>query len=205
MQNIKNTSHNYKGYVISGVSYATSGGWVLGGRHFREGGVKRTYRISKDGHFKIHPSLLIHSLKDAKDMIDEILKKNMKQAVCALIYTDNGKILCVSRKDDHSSFGLVGGKVDDGETPEEALYRETFEETGLTIITHKKIFERIDGDFICFTYLCTVKGEVTTDNEISELKGIVKELTWDELFAGPFGQYNLELFNHINNENLKSV
>lgn len=120
-------------------------------------------------------------------------KLRMRQAVCALIYTKDGKILGVSRKDDTSKFGLIGGKVDDGETPEEALLRETKEETGLTIVKYKKIFERIDNNFICFTYLCETIGEINTTEA-----GLVKEVTWDELFNGPFGQYNLELYKHIN-------
>lgn len=123
-----------------------------------------------------------------------------KEAVCALIYGPNGGIIAVSRKDNHESMGLIGGKVDKGETPEEALLRETFEETGLKITSFKKIFERIDGDFICYTYLCVADGEITTDNEISEAKGIVKEVTWDDLFAGSFGIYNRELFKFISNE-----
>ena len=132
--------------------------------------------------------------------IEEGLKtQHPNEAVCALIFR-NRKIIAVSRKDNHSDFGLIGGKVDKGETPEEALLRETFEETGLKITGYEKIFERRDGNFICYTYLCVADGEITTDNEISEAKGIVKEVTWDELFAGSFGNYNRELYKHITNE-----
>lgn len=119
----------------------------------------------------------------------------MKQAVCALIITKNHKIIGVSRKDNPTQFGLVGGKVDDGETPEEALIRETKEETGLDIIKYEKIFERTDDDFKCSTYLCDVTGEITT-NEL----GIVKEVDWSELLAGPFGSYNQQLLNHLKNQ-----
>ena len=116
----------------------------------------------------------------------------MKQAVCALIYTKSGNVIGVSRKDNPTAFGLIGGKVDEGETPEQALVRETFEETGLTIMTCERIFQRIDGDFICFTYLCTAEGEITTTES-----GVVKEVTWMDLFIGPFGYYNLELYKHL--------
>lgn len=116
----------------------------------------------------------------------------MKQAVCALIFTEDGKILGVSRKDNPTAFGLIGGKVDEGETPEEALIRETKEETGLDITKYEKIFERTDGDFKCSTYLCEVKGEIQTTE-----KGIVKEVDWDELIAGPFGKYNKQLLAHL--------
>ncbi len=118
----------------------------------------------------------------------------MKQAVCALIFTKNNKILGVSRKDDQNSFGLIGGKVDDGETPEEALIRETKEETGLDIVKYDKIFERTEGNFKCSTYLCDTTGEVITDEA-----GMVKEVTWKELLNGSFGEYNEQLLQHLLN------
>lgn len=120
----------------------------------------------------------------------------MKQAVCALIFTENLKILGVSRKDNPTAFGLIGGKVDKGETPEEALIRETKEETGLDITKYEKIFERTDGDFKCSTYLCEVTGEIQTTED-----GIVKEVSWLDLVDGPFGEYNYELLCHLR-ENL---
>ena len=125
---------------------------------------------------------------------------NPKISVCALIYGPNGGIIAVSRRDDHEAFGLIGGKVDEGETVLEALYRETFEETGLKILTNERIFQRVDGEYISFTYLCTAEGEINTDNEIGNAKGVVKEVSWDVLFNGPFGDYNRELYKFINNE-----
>ena len=59
-------------------------------------------------------------------------------------------------------------------------------------MTCERIFQRIDGDFICFTYLCTAEGEITTTES-----GVVKEVTWMDLFIGPFGYYNLELYKHL--------
>jgi 8-oxo-dGTP pyrophosphatase MutT (NUDIX family) len=119
----------------------------------------------------------------------------MKQAVCALIFREEYKILAVSRKDDPTAFGLIGGKVDEGETPEEALIRETKEETGLDVISYEKIFERTDGDFKCTTYLCEVDGEIQTTE-----KGVVKEVGWTELLSGPFGVYNRQLLDHMRSQ-----
>ena len=59
-------------------------------------------------------------------------------------------------------------------------------------MNYKKIFEKTDGNFKCFTYLCAVKGEITTNE-----KGVVKEVTWEELFNGPFGDYNRELYKKL--------
>lgn len=113
------------------------------------------------------------------------LYANLKEAVCALIFRGD-KILAVSRKYDSTMFGLIGGKVDDGEDRVTALLRETKEETGLTITKYTPIFDAVDADgYHTFTYLCEVEGEVTTNE-----KGLVKEVTWDVLFGGPFSDYN---------------
>lgn len=119
-------------------------------------------------------------------------KLEMKKAVCALIFTDNNKILAVSRKDDSTDFGLVGGKVDPGETPEEALIRETKEETGLDVVEYRQVFEIEDSGFVCTTYLCQVSGQISSNE-----KGVVKEVDWVDLFKGTFGSYNSQLFNHL--------
>ena len=50
-----------------------------------------------------------------------------------MIVRRNYKILAVSRKNNHSDFNLFGGKLENGETWEEALIRECYEETGYYI------------------------------------------------------------------------
>ncbi len=57
----------------------------------------------------------------------------MKRASTVLIIED-GKVLSISRRNDHNDFGIVGGGVEKNETFEQACIRETFEETGLTIV-----------------------------------------------------------------------
>lgn len=145
--------------------------------------------------------LLPYFLLIVKNLYFQIVKLffmlKLKEAVCALIHGPNGGVIAVSRKDNHQSMGMIGGKVDGGETPEEALIRETYEETGLTITGYKKIFERKDAEFICYTYLCSAIGTITNSNEISEAKGLVKEVDWSDLFSGSFGEYNRELYNYL--------
>lgn len=59
----------------------------------------------------------------------------MKSAVCVLIpsNTSPDAYLAVSRRKSTTSWGLPGGKVDQGETNLNAIVRETFEETGLKL------------------------------------------------------------------------
>jgi len=120
----------------------------------------------------------------------------MKYSVCALIFRGD-KILSVSRKNDPTKFGLVGGKVDEGETLIEALFRETKEETGLEIVSYKEVYTRIDDIYECTTFLCETSGDINVIDE--KETGVIKELTWEELFKGPFGEYNKGLFNHLYN------
>ena len=116
----------------------------------------------------------------------------MKRAICALIYV-NGKPLGVSRKTDTTKMGLPGGKVEEGETLKETVYREILEETGLKVISSQLIFSRLDEyGYVTDTFKCDVEGEINTTET-----GVVREVTWNELFEGPFGEYNRQLYDKV--------
>lgn len=66
--------------------------------------------------------------------MDEQIKKILLVAACALVDQD-GRILLAQRPEGKSLAGLwefPGGKVEQGETPEETLVRELDEELGIT-------------------------------------------------------------------------
>lgn len=125
----------------------------------------------------------------------------MKKAVTAYITNENGLILAVSRKHDPWDFGLPGGKVDPGETLEEAIVREVKEETGLDFKNVRKLFVRPchgEVDFETTTFVGDWSGELFTAEE-----GRVQWVKPRVLLYGSFSSYNLALYEHILTKGLK--
>ncbi|CAG7579764.1 MAG: putative hydrolase [uncultured marine phage] len=114
--------------------------------------------------------------------------KDIKHAVQVVLFNDKGEVLCVSRKNDHTDFGLPGGKVDDTDkTFKDAAIREVKEETGLDIKkkTMMEIFSMHKDGYMGHTYLAKWSGDIETD-EPHEIKwGSFKDLK-----AGSFGYWN---------------
>lgn len=129
----------------------------------------------------------------------------MKYAVVIGILHPDGHILGVSRKDDFTQFGVPGGKFDpeDGDWfsdqhKMQAVLRELREETGVILNTEDLTFLGIrkDGEYIaaCYGY----RGVVDFAQQPGE--GLVKWVTWDELWSGPFGNYNRWLHDRMSDE-----
>jgi 8-oxo-dGTP pyrophosphatase MutT (NUDIX family) len=112
-------------------------------------------------------------------------EKNHAQVV---IINDNGEVCLVSRKKDHTDFGLVGGKLDEGETFEEAAIREAKEETGLDVKNLVMIFAMHRKSCMGQTFLAEYSGEINYDQE--KEPHIVKWGTMQEAVDGTFGYWN---------------
>ena len=120
---------------------------------------------------------------------------NTKRAVCGLLFHNN-KILSVSRKSNHNDFNLFGGKLEGGETWEEALIQECYEETGYNIRIIPVYYEAMCYDTLVRTYIC-----IATDYSLEYPErdlAVVKYLSPSELTSGSFGDYNKALFKHYN-------
>ena len=110
----------------------------------------------------------------------------MKTAHVVLI-NEKGLVLGVSRKNDHSNFGLPGGKMDeeDNNDPMLTAIRETKEETGLDVYDLELIFAIHKSGNMGHTYLAKYKGEISSDEPHA-----VEWLPFQRMINGGFGRYN---------------
>lgn len=124
---------------------------------------------------------------------EQRVTQGTQQAACCLVFGGDGTVLAVSRKDDPTAFGLPGGKVDPGETPERAATRELEEETGLLALSARLVYVRHDASgFTTSTFVCDVAGDLDTDEA-----GVVRWVRPSALFDGPFGDYNRKLWARL--------
>ena len=123
------------------------------------------------------------------------------KAVCALLPI-LGLYLSVSRKDDHSLFGMAGGKVDDGETLVDALKREVLEETGLYVKVEESIPPFVSDisnyEVYCFKVELDDKHHVSiNEKETGLIKLSSKNVLTDSKYS-PFSEYNIKAFEYFN-------
>lgn len=96
----------------------------------------------------------------------------------AWLYVENGKVLCVRTKG-KDKFYIPGGKIDQGESPEDALIREIREELKISIdkislrpaikITDTAHgFNGVQVEMQCF--FATHTGSISINSEIEEIK-----------------------------------
>ena len=100
------------------------------------------------------------------------------------IVVHRGRILLVKRSlDDRSGPGeweFAGGRIEFGETPEEALIREASEETGLKInihdVAYTDSFVAEDTELIIIAYFCTCNTDsIILSNEHIDYKWVLPD------------------------------
>jgi len=124
--------------------------------------------------------------------------EGIKYSVTAVILNDKGQVLAVSRKDDHSDFGIIGGWVDTkDDSLEMAICREIKEETGL-IVKPTNLLQVLSmnrgGNMSYSYYVKDYEGEIETDEP-----HIVKWTDFDEIKNGSFGYWNTLVEMSVNN------
>ncbi len=110
------------------------------------------------------------------------MKNNLRTIkVVAAIIKDNDKILATKRG--HGEFiggwEFPGGKIEKGETKEEALKREIQEELSLDIAINNYIYT-VEYDYKTFhltmdCFICSIKSGELTLNEHSDCKWLTKD------------------------------
>lgn len=118
---------------------------------------------------------------------------NNRRVSNIILRDKEGRILLQHRTDDARLFpglwGYFGGHIEEGETPEEAVKRETQEELGLTIdtFTYIKKFVFPEGDHTLEHYIFT-----------APLKFTVVQLRKQQLEGKDLGLFDQEGINTIN-------
>jgi len=101
--------------------------------------------------------------------------------VAAIIKKDNLYLVVKRNRDKYMGlkWEFPGGKVDPGETLQEALVREIYEELNIDINIHEKLTEERYKDneinIILHYFLCTIKNGVINLNEHEAMAWVNKE------------------------------
>lgn len=117
------------------------------------------------------------------------------------LFVRDGKVLAISRKDNHADFGLPGGKIEPTDkTPEDALIRELDEEVGVRVTQMGPIFEHLDRVEMgkrrpCRCYLVTNWEGEPYSKEGAALEWMSPSQLMER--SPTFHDYNLVLFKHL--------
>lgn len=114
------------------------------------------------------------------------------KVVGTMFFKDNKLLIDKPRK--RSTFQMIGGKVEEGESTLDAAIRECHEELGDKVVLDHNLFELVmefdeiatsDGKtpihFYVFKYNGELQGELTTSEEIEEFKWYTSEYGKDIL------------------------
>lgn len=129
--------------------------------------VKRSKEVKQS--YNVDPNLGVRAFQTPQ--LTEVEKKNKKKeelqknAIAVIVDNDN-KILLLKRGKGapwmSEKWGLVGGGIEKGETPQQAVEREIFEEIGLEIKNFVKTFSiQRNPDSVEHIFACRYDGEPT--------------------------------------------
>ena len=158
--------------------------------------VQRGKEIKKD--INIDPNLGTKAQKtpqlNENDAVSDVGNDAVKKNALAAIINNQNQILLLRRNPNiemwqPGKWALVGGGVEEGETPEEAVKREIKEETGLNINKFKEKFTiQRSPDNIEYIFIAKYDGDPF------EIK-----LNWEHINYGWYSPDELFFLNHVPN------
>ena len=112
-------------------------------------------------------------------LIVRLLRPRYRVAVAAIITDDEARILlCEHTYRKFHPWGLPGGGLEFGESPECGIQREVWEETGFNVNVEKLLFAESSQDFhhVCLIYSCKIVGGSFMPNlETSQVRFFSKD------------------------------
>lgn len=176
-QALKRLKHDFDSNAFTDKSqYALAGGDAM--RNFinitlnaDRAGVETSKEVRRDMH--ANPNSELHAYQTPRLSESDDKKKNElhKNAVAVIVNSDNKFLLLKRGKEAPwmpEKWALVGGSIEKGETPQKAVEREIFEETGLSIDKFIKTFSiQRNVDSIEHVFACRYDGE-PTDVELND-------------------------------------
>ncbi|HYH74957.1 MAG TPA: NUDIX hydrolase [Candidatus Saccharimonadales bacterium] len=118
----------------------------------------------------------------------------MRKAVRAIVIENNNLLVMHRSKNGIQYFTLVGGRINDHETPEQALVREVQEETELTVTSMRMVYiEEHPAPYNeQYIYLCEVAphagvaiSEASEEAMLNKLQSNLHEPQWVSVKAFP--------------------
>jgi 8-oxo-dGTP diphosphatase len=95
------------------------------------------------------------------------------RCVGGIAFDHQGRLLLIRRVNDPGSgqWSLPGGRVEPGETDEQAVIRELREETGLDVIPGTLVGTVTRGRYEIYDYACTITGgNLTAGDDASDAR-----------------------------------
>lgn len=105
--------------------------------------------------------------------VARLVRPKFMMAVSALVFDEHGRILLFKHTYRKFAWGIPAGGLEFGEQPHEAIVREFFEETSMTITVQHLLLAHSSPYFrhVSLVYLCKiVSGEFRESHEISEIR-----------------------------------
>lgn len=102
-----------------------------------------------------------------------VVRPKFLMAVSALVFNEQGRVLLFKHTYRKLAWGIPAGGLEHGEQPQDAIVREFFEETGMTIEAQRLVLADSSQVFhhVSLVYLCKIiGGEFRESNEISEIR-----------------------------------